>query len=195
VANENKQKLVMTPEFRVAFPKVFTPENDDNGVPKYSLVALFPKGTDLTAIKTLVKDAAEARWGTDRSKWPAGLIFPFKDGKERAEKYEGFEEGAIFVNISTKFQPRLVNESVQPIINQRDFYAGCWARCTVNTFTYPAAGGKNKGKTGVSLGLNDIQKTRDDKPFAGRPDVASVFTPVSGTAAPAAEAGDSFLDI
>jgi len=193
VANE-KQALIMTPEFRVAFAKVFTPENDDNGVPKYSLVAIFPKGTDLSALKALVKAQTEKAWGTDRAQWPTGLKFPFRDGKERADKYEGFDEGSIFMTLSSKFQPRIVDERVQPIINQKDFYSGCWARATVNAFDYGRDPKKTKGKQGVSLGLNDIQKVRDDKPFAGRPDVASVFKPVEGAAAPAAGGDDDFMN-
>lgn len=192
VANE-KTEVVMSPDFRVAFSKVFTPELDDNGVAKYSLVAIFPKGADLTSLKQLVKRSAEKKWGGDRTKWPEGLIFPFKDGKDRVGKYEGFEEGSIFVNLSSKYPPRVVDEKVVPIINQKDFYSGCWARATINAFTYEPGKGKRTSKTGVSLGVNDIQKVRDDKPFLGRPDVTDVFRPVEGAAAPAASADDYYL--
>lgn len=183
--DSNKNKIEMTPVFRVAFPKVFEPKQQKNGSERYELVAIFPAGTDLTPLKALAKAAAEKKWG---DKIPKGLRNPFKDAGERADQYEGFEEGMTFINLTSKFQPRVVNERVQPIINPKDFYAGCWARATVNAFAYDTDGNK-----GVSFGVNDIQKIRDDKPFAGRPDVAEVFKPVEGTAAPAASAGDDFL--
>ena len=45
-------KRVTTPEFRVSFPVVFKPKkNDLSGEDEYSIVALFPKGADLTALK------------------------------------------------------------------------------------------------------------------------------------------------
>ena len=181
MADENKSNVVMTPPFRVAFAKCFTPDKDG----KYKLVAIFPAGTDLTAMKALMKPAAEKKFG---AAVPKGLRNPFRDAAEREGDYEGFEAGMTFINLSSKFQPRIVDEKVQPIINQKDFYSGCWARATVNAFAYDTDGNK-----GVSFGVNDIQKIRDDKPFAGRPEVKDVFKPVDGAAAPAPAADDDFM--
>lgn len=70
---------VKTPEFRVSYPKVFKPElNTLNGKQEYSVVALFPIGANLTALKKAAQAAVEKEWGTDPTKWPKGLKLPLK---------------------------------------------------------------------------------------------------------------------
>jgi hypothetical protein len=181
MADSDKSNIVMSPVFRVAFPKVFTADKDG----KFKMCCIFPAGTDLTALNALVQPAAIKKFGGEL---PKGIRGPWRKGEDKAGDYEGFEAGMTYINVSSKFQPRIVDANVQPIINPKDFYAGCWARATLNAFGYAAEGNK-----GVSFGMSDIQKVRDDKPFAGRPEVSDVFKPVEGTAAPAAAADDSFL--
>jgi len=62
---------VNTPEFRVAFPNVFKARrNDMNEKDEYSLVALFPKGADLTVLREAAMEAAVKKWGEDKAQWP-----------------------------------------------------------------------------------------------------------------------------
>lgn len=185
-----KKREIMTPEFRVAFPSVFKPREQKRKTdePRFEIVALFPKGCDLTELKLLAREAAEAKWGKEL---PAGLKSPFRDGAERAKTYEGFEAGAFFATIKSKFKPGLVDPDVNPILDQQHFYAGCWARCFVVAFAYDVDGNK-----GVSLSLGHIQKTRDDAPFTKRATAEQAFAPVkpvAGAAAPAASGKDDFL--
>lgn len=104
-------KIVMTPEFRVAFPSVFEPRDPMKGSvgePKYELVAIFPVGTDLSALKAIAKEAAQAKFG---DKLP-GLTLrnPFRNGSERAADYEGFVKDSFFITIKSKFKPGLVKD-------------------------------------------------------------------------------------
>jgi hypothetical protein len=165
--NEAKEKKVakntqiLTPEFRVSFPSVFQKKAAAEGQePKYSIVMLVPKTTDLTAMKQAVVDALTEKWGPDKAKWPKGLRLPFRDGSEK--DYEGYEN-VVFCSASTKNRPGLVDRDVKPIIDPNEFYGGCYARATVAAFAYDKAGNR-----GVSFGLRNIQKTRDGEPFSGR---------------------------
>jgi hypothetical protein len=59
---------IMTPEFRVAYPSVFKAKlNGMNGKEEFSLVALFKKGEDLSALKASVKAVLEKQFGKDLS--------------------------------------------------------------------------------------------------------------------------------
>lgn len=167
---------VHTPEFRVSFPNVFrptTPKNAQNAEPKYSMAMLFPKGSDLTKLKEAAKAAIVERFGTDQAKWPKNLKSPFRDQGDF--DYEGYEAGASMIRATSKQKPGLVDKNVQPIIEESDFYAGCYARATVRAFYYDQAGNK-----GVSFGLQNIQKTRDGESLGGRSRPEEEFEAVGG---------------
>lgn len=172
---------LMTPEFRVSFPNVFKARlNDQNGKMEYSVVALFPKGADLSALKKAATEAIEKKWGTDQKKWPKNLRTPFRDQSERVIKgtdklQPGHEAGAIFINLKSAQKPGVVDQNVQDIINEQEFYSGCYARATVNAFAYDT-----KGNVGVAFGLQNIQKTRDGEPLGGRLKPQAEFAPIEG---------------
>lgn len=160
---------VLTPEFRVSYPKVFKPErNDLNGKDEFSLVALFAKDADLSALKAACKAAGEAKWGTDTKKWPKNLRLPFKDQADRKKEDDngnsfmpdGYVKGAMFLNLKSQKRPGLVDAQLQDIIDDSDFYGGCYARAHVNAAAYD-----QKGNAGVSLYVNHIQKLRDGESF------------------------------
>ncbi len=182
---------VMTPEFRVSFPNVFKPKmNDLSKVEEYSLVALFPKGADLTKLKLEAQAAITKKWGEDKTKWPANLRTPFRDQSERAKDGKlplGYEEGAIYLNLKAKQRPGIVDDKVQDIIDEREFYAGCWARATLNAYAYD-----QKGNRGVSFGLGNIQKLRDGEPLGGRTRPEDDFAPVEGAGSASKNATDLF---
>ena len=162
-------KLV-TPEFRVSFPSVFAARAFSEGqTKKYDLTALFSAGTDLTAMKALAKQAAVDKWG---DKIPPGLRSPFRDGSDKPD-LDGYE-GCIFVKMTSLQRPGVVDQNVQPIIEEGDFYGGCWARAVVTAFAYDQMGNK-----GVSFGLQNVQKMRDDDAFSGRGKPEDDFDPVA----------------
>ncbi len=182
------REKVTTPEFRLSFPNVFRARSFNNGEPKFGVSMIFDKKTDLSALKAIAKAAVRAKWG---DKPPAGLKNPFRDGAEKAH-LDGYGEGTVFVNCTTKQQPGLVGRDLQPIISEGDFYAGCYARATISAFTYDTAGNK-----GVSFGLHNLQKLRDGESFSGRVAAEEDFEAVDAAAwedAPSdANASDDFL--
>lgn len=185
---------VMTPNFRVSYPNVLkAKKNELNGQDEYSLVALFPKRTDLSALKKAALEAAIEKFGEDQKKWPT-MRTPFRDQSEKAKMDEatgkkvlpqGHEDGAFFINLKSKQKPGVVNERVEDIINEADFYAGCWARATVNAYGYD-----NKGNRGVAFGLQHVQKVKDGDPLGSRVKVQDAFTPIEGAGA-SAGSGDA----
>lgn len=163
---------VLTPEFRVSYPYVFRTSKpmQEGGEPKYSVTMLFPKGADLSKLKKAAEQAAIDKWGKD--KIPKGMRSPFRDQGEKES--EGYEAGAFFITATSRQRPQLVDAQVNDILDETQFYAGCYARATVRAFAYDKAGNR-----GVSFGLQNIQKLRDGESLSGRMKAQDEFEPVA----------------
>lgn len=170
---------VMTPAFRVSYPKVFKPEiNQLSNKSEYSVVALFKKGEDLSALKKAAEEALVEKLGADKSKWPKNLKSPFRDQADREKDGvmpNGYEKGAIFLTLKSTQKPGVVDSNVQPIIDEADFYAGCFARATIRASYYDHAGNR-----GVAFYLQNIQKVSNGEPLSGRVSAENEFAPVAG---------------
>lgn len=134
-------------------------DEDDTSTPKYSITMLFDKATDLTSLRRAVKAAVAKKWG---DKPPKGLKTPFRDAGEKSDDWQGFQDGMTFVRASSKYQPGVVDASLNPITDRKELYSGCYARASVVAFAYD-----NRGNKGVSFALNNIQKLRDGEPLGG----------------------------
>lgn len=160
---------IVTNKFRLAFPAIFEPEKNNlntNGKEKYAITMLFPKGTDLDALKKLAKDAVAEKW-PDPNKRPKNIRYPFRDGDE--VDWDGFE-GNVFIKASSLYRPGVVNQKVKPVLDPEEIYAGCYCRAEVNAFAYDTQGNK-----GVSFGLQNVQKVAEGDRFGGRKDPEKVF--------------------
>lgn len=170
---------IMTPEFRVSFPFVFRPQKAmEEGKPdKYSVVMLFRKGEKLESLVSAVNKTLADKFGADKTAWPKGLTLPFRDQGDRS--LPGYEPGAVFITPTSKYAPGLVDAARAPIIDEVEFYAGCYARATLRPFYYEVKG-KTGGvlKRGVSFALQNIQKLRDGDSLSGRPKPEDEFEPV-----------------
>lgn len=151
----------MTPKFRVSFPHMFEPTSMEEHQPKkYSLVMLFEKKVDLSAMEKLATDTMVAKFGP-KNKWPKNYKWPFRDGSEK-ENLDGYQN-TIFINASSLQQPGLIDQSKQDIIDEKEFYAGCYARATVTCYAFDKGGNK-----GVAFGLQNVQKLGDGEAFTSR---------------------------
>ena len=170
---------IITGKFRVSFPYVFRPSKpmQVGAEPKYSVTMLFSKDADLTKLKAAVRAAAVDKWGADQAQWPKGMRNPFRDQGEK--EYEGYEKGLIFIVATSKQRPGLVDAKLQDIIEEKDFYPGCYARASVRAFAYDQAGNR-----GVAFGLQNIQKLADGEPLGGRTRPADDFEPVVDESVP-----------
>lgn len=177
-----KVKFV-TPEGRVCFPHIFTPNAFQGQTPKYSVQILLPKGNQ--KVEAFIAELKQAVISAVNEKWPNvetrptrpnlslkdGDTWTFEDGRLKKDTYpEIIGHWVVLANSIQK--PTAVDQNVKPIMNDHDLYAGCWARISFNVFAY------DKVKKGVGFGLQNIQKIRDDDSFAGRSRAEDDFEPV-----------------
>lgn len=176
IKNQATKYKIMTPEFRVSFPQVFVAKkvNETDKVAKFSVQMLFRTAAnpakpetareaivDLKPLSAVVVAYVAELFGPDKTKWPK-LKMPWRKGEEK--DYDGYGPGILFFGASSMNRPGLVYSDGKTVItNEADFYAGCYARATMNPFYY-----KFMGNEGISFGLQNIIKTRDGEPFGGR---------------------------
>lgn len=178
----------ITPTFRVSYPSVFEKRlNKLSGKQEYSVMAIFPKGTDLTELKAAANAAIVEKWGADKAKWPkdpaTGAIKirnPFRPHEDRKDKEtgalpEGMEAGGLYLTLrAEKNRPQVVDQKKNEILDPSDFYAGCWARASVTVYAYQHA----SGNCGVNFGLNNLQKVKEGDPLGSRTRAQDDFQPV-----------------
>lgn len=177
----------LTPEFRVSWPHVFkAKKNDLNGKDEFDVTAIFPLNADLSKLKAIALEAMKDKFGVDQTKWPKNPRSPFRKCKEKWKEEDGktiippgYEEGeATWINFKSTSRPGVVDENVQDIIEERNFYSGCYAIADVNAAAYD-----QKGNRGVSIYLNNVQKRRDGDPLGGKSSPTAAFKPVEGASA------------
>lgn len=202
--NEQNKKVnlqLTTPEFRTSFPVVFQAkkmdETDVTAKAKFSITMLFDKTNPkvlegLKAMETAVATVLNAKFGSP-DRWPRkgdgtlALRLPFRNGAEK--NYDGYGPNIIFVSASSEMKPGLVfswpgpdGKTPASLTDPKDFYAGCYARATVNPYYYD-----RKGNKGVAFGLRNIQKLRDGEAFGGgkkaEADFDAIDTPPADLAA------------
>ncbi len=168
---------VITPEFRASYARVFEPAPSNPDDPEsdlvYSVQMIFSKDTDLSELKSAAEAAMAAKFGDDKSKWPKNYRSPFRDGDTERDQPE--YQNAIFMNCKTKNQPGIVDQNVQPILSQDDFYSGCYARASIVFYGYDQRGNK-----GVGVGLNNLMKVRDGERLDGRRSAEEEFAAFAG---------------
>lgn len=175
MAEKNEFIKVMTPVFRVSFPNVFVAKAIKEGdEPKYSIAMLFDAeaqaSPEYQEMKQAVMKAKKQKFGDGKI---AGLRSPFRDGAEK-KQFEGYEEGITFVSANSKQKPGIVDGSRVDIINPEEFYAGCYARCTLLAYGYDRMGNK-----GVTFLLSNIQKVRDGEQISGKSKASDDFDAIA----------------
>ena len=128
---------------------------------------LIPK-SDKTTIKALRAAQQEALAAGKDSRFggkiPKDWADTIHDGDEDADLDKNPEyEGHLYMSVSSKTKPGIVDQNVQAILDSTEVYSGCYARVSVNCFPY-----SNSGNKGVSFGLNHVQKLADGDFLGGR---------------------------
>jgi len=158
--NPDNPARLITPPFRVAFPHVFQPNPRQTDKEQYDVAMLFPKeDTNMDHIQASIDYIVKEDWKGKIK----GLKLPIRDGDEDPafEDYQESHEGMLVMSARTVFKPGVVDKNLEDIIDPGDFYSGCWARASITAFSYDTAGNK-----GVSFSLNNLQKLKEDEPFA-----------------------------
>jgi hypothetical protein len=164
-----------TPLARLSFPNLLKPQVDKdeagNTSEKYNCVLLFPKSTDISALKKAVAEVATQKWGDKAQQWiKDGLIkHPFLDGdgsqgihKKSGERHEGYA-GCTFIRCSTTIKPKVVDRKVQPVVSDEEIYPGCYVYAVVSCYVWE----NDKNGRGVSFGISMVQVAKDGERLGG----------------------------
>lgn len=168
MSKENTSTIkITTPTFRASFASLFKPRSPFKGQdPVYSVEMLFPKKDGDKWLKEAILKAANAEWGS-KDKWPKNFKSPIKDGDEK--ELDGYKDH-FFITCKSKNKPGLVDKELQEIIEEGEFYSGCYARATIVVKAYSQA-----GNNGVSCYLQNVQKIKDGPAFSGRKNAKDDF--------------------
>ena len=155
---------IVTPEFRAAFISIFRATSMKNAdgtdsPPKFSIRAAFPPTANLAPLKKEAEQAAKDKWG---DKMPKNLRSPFRLNEELENPVISIGDDWVIISFSANAdrRPGIVDANRQDIIDDADVYSGAWYRAQVRAYAYDKAGNK-----GVSFGLQNVQKLRDDDPI------------------------------
>jgi hypothetical protein len=196
---KSKFESIVTPEFRVSYPALFTPalpmgETDEKKA-KYGVTMLFAPGTDISALKTLARNAAIAKWGPDNTKWPVFKHSIFRSGGEIGKKdVPGYGPGVIFAQAKSSsynkktgqkmLAPGVVSPDCKIIIDPSEVYGGCYGKAKISAFAY-----SNQGNNGISFGLISFQKTKDGERFGNKSNPENDFDAIDTPKVDASVAG------
>lgn len=176
---EKSPTKVITGKVRLSYVHLFEPYGDGDDK-KFSVVALIPKTDKATIRDILAAQKAALADGMQKQKFgslttaekraiaaetiPDSFTNTLRDGDEEADLERNPEyAGHMFMNVSARTKPGIVDRALEPIVDSTEVYSGCYARLSINAFPFNTQGNK-----GISFGLNHVQKVADGDFLGGR---------------------------
>jgi hypothetical protein len=181
MTNQNPTRVV-TGEVRFSYVNLLKPRAPQfGGEPKYSVTILLPKSD--VATKQLIDAAIEAAKQKGKAeKWngviPPQVAVPIHDG-DGVRPSDGMPFGqeckghwVFTATSSVDHPPKIVDASLNPIMDPTEVYSGMYGRIAINFAPY-----SNAGKKGIGVYISqNVMKTRDGEPLgASAPDAATDF--------------------
>ncbi len=167
-----------TNQVRLSYVSVFQPRETPQGQKKYSVTCLLPK-SDKEGYEALVA-AINEEFQANKDTVLKGIAkpkIPVHDGDGVTST--GAEYGpeckghwVFTASANENFPPSVVDQRVQPIINQTEVYSGCWGHVAISIYAY------NNQSKGIGFGLNGVQKVKDDEPLGFTFDAKEAFSKV-----------------
>lgn len=159
---------VVTGKVRLSYVHLFEPyTNDPDKEARYSVTILIPKSDKGTMAKLRAAEEAAKEDGKSKhfgGRIPSNLSSIIHDGDEEADLERNPEyAGHFYMAMSSKQRPGVVDQDLNPVLDPTQVYSGCYARVSINAFSYSTA-----GKKGISFGLNNVQFLEDGEPLGGR---------------------------
>jgi len=160
---------VVTGKVRFSYANVWKPKAINDGQePKYSVCLLIPKSDTVTVNK--IQSAIEAAIGAGKNKLAdkngkiikGGLKLPLRDGDIERPDDDAYAN-CWFLNANSTQRPGIVDAARNEILDETEFYSGCYGRASVNLFAFNTNGNK-----GIGCGLQNLQKLADGPAFNGR---------------------------
>jgi hypothetical protein len=174
---ENKQK-VTTGKVRFSYANVWRPKSINGGEEKYSLSVIIDKNDKQTLklIQDAIKEAEKAGISKFGAKFTSGAGFkrPLRDGDIDRSDDPNYKD-SFFVNANSTSAPGIIDKRKMPILEQSEFYSGCYGRVSLMFYPFSASGNK-----GIACGLQNIQKLEDGEPLGGRSRAEDDFDDISG---------------
>lgn len=181
---EPSKTKVLTGEVRASYANVWVPQAIEGSADKKYSISLLIKKTDkvtIAAVKAAIEAAAlegvEKTWKGARpalAKFPK--MNPLRDGDEE-KPGDPVYAGHYFLNATSKTKPGIIGPDKTEIMNQEDFFSGCFCRASVNFFAFD-----QKGNKGVGVGLNNLMKTKDGERLGGKQSAEADFADVDAIA-------------
>ena len=177
----NDMTNVTTGEVRLSYVHLFKPYAHSAGQEeKYSCTVLVPK-TDIATMERIRAAVEAAKQKGISDKWngscPPVVPIPVYDG-DGARPSDGDEFGpecgghwVFTARAGADHPPEVVDQNLNPVINQSEVYSGIYARVNVSFFPYSFS-----GKKGIGCSLGAVQKLRDGETLGGSmPNAAKAF--------------------
>lgn len=180
MATAKTTEALITPVFRVSFNHLWKPSKNDDGSEVYSVTGIFdPKDPDVAAgikvMSALVNDKIVEKWKGKK----AGVKMPFRKGTAEEydlDKYPEYE-GMVIATFRSYGRPvGVVNTKKQSILDQEDFYSGCFAIASYSIFTYD-----RKDSKGVSFGLHNVMKVKNGEHLVAQHKAENDFAAIDPT--------------
>lgn len=167
-----KHQNFITPVGRASYVHVWEMSELPNGKMAYNMAIIFPKDDEagIKTVKAAIQSAAIDFFGEDKSKWPTGMRNPLNDGDEDDNKRGAAYANSFYLNLKSDKKPGVVGPDAKPLLDQDEFYSGCYCRASINFFGYNKAGNK-----GVGVGLNNVMKVKDGERLDGRQNAETEF--------------------
>lgn len=181
--NQVNRTKVVTGIVRLSYANVWNKKSVNGGAEKYSVSLIIPK-TDAKTL-TEINAAVDAAYEEGKSKFGAkfpmktSLKLPLRDGDLDRSEDEAYR-GSYFVNANSNDAPQIVDQNVNPILDQSEVYSGVYARVSINFYAFDS-----NGNRGIACGLGNIQKVRDGEPLTTRSTATDDFGGMQSAAAPA----------
>lgn len=154
---------------RLSFPRLFEPEELDNGGQKWSTKLLIPKA-DKDALRKLQEMQRQAleqgnssgKFGSRKLKGEPGTGQKWDTIHDGDESDYAEDAGCWTIGVSSYRRPGIVDRNVQPILDADEVYSGCYVRVSLSCYPY-----NSNGNQGVTFGLGNVQKLADGEPLDG----------------------------
>jgi hypothetical protein len=168
---------VVTGEVRLSYVNLFEARkiSEKDKEAKYSVTILIPKDTPagkktIADIKVAIQKAAEkgaAKHFNGRIPTNLDAISTLRDGDTAVtdlgdlKKLKNPElEGNMYMRLSSKFAPKVLNAQKQEILNPIEVYSGIYGKVSLTLYAY-----SGDGRRGISAVLNNVMITRDGEPL------------------------------
>ena len=119
---------------------------------EYSATLLWPKTTNLDAVKKAILDAAVEKFGPNAAASLGGrLRSPLRDGDEKfAENGDVNFKGKLFINAKNTRRPGIV-DAQNNVVDPAEVFSGCYFHAALRFFGYD-----KKGNKGVAASLQNL---------------------------------------